>query len=102
MPVSVEWQVKHVVCPVGVDLNVPFFSQKASPSFAGGVVAYSSAESPCGWSVLWQTEQLSSAAGRRHDALTKTSSKRLVRWLTMSTCLSCGKEMPKSETARLP
>ena len=38
MPESAEWHVKHVVWPVGTLLKVPFFSQKPSPTFAGGFV----------------------------------------------------------------
>ena len=48
IPLSAEWQVKHVVCPIGEVLKVPFFNQNASPKVAGGLVTYSSADSPCG------------------------------------------------------
>src|SRR6266496_4423402 len=39
-PESTLWQVKHTVWLLGVVLNVPFFSQKASPIVFGGFVTY--------------------------------------------------------------
>src|SRR5687767_9401246 len=91
MPESAEWQVKQVVCDIGTVLNVPLFSQKASPHPLGGLLTYSSFVSPCGRRVVWQTEQLSSAGVA---ALSPPE--------TIPMCLSCGNQIAKSETAVRP